>query len=460
MSATAQKQSDSLIGWIIGGLVLLVLRLLGFGFVTVAWVGLGLFIVSMAPSWGTAYLLVLLVGFGLYAWKRWPRLGSLLPLVGDVRRASGRCARRNGNRLMRDLGWVPKMDETDYAAHLTRHKGGRLFTVNAALGALTDPAQVEQSIRQNLAVVPAADCRVEHLDTGTYVVEFWDQKRPDRLAGVRYSEWYGGEEVRVGRSEDGDVIWDPSNAWHTAIQGATRSGKSALMYTLLSGLAGKPHARVVGVDPSGVLLGPWAAKGEPWIACGTGDMQKAAEALENIVGEMDRRISRLVAARVDKIDPSEDVPALVVVLEEYPGTLSAARSEDDREGRKTGQRVAPRIEAAVGRLVKEGAKVAVRVVVLAQRMSAKAIDTDDRSNFGNRCTLRVDNADAVGMLHENAHELAPEVALFGPGRALWEEPGRPMKRVQMDLTDYETYCTRIRNLVPEHEHADGSHTSP
>lgn len=351
---------------------------------------------------------------------------------------------------MRDFGWVPASDETDYAAHLTRHKGGRLFTVNAALGALTDPAHVEESIRSHLAVVPAADCRVRHLDTGTYVVEFWDQPRPDPLAGVRHSEWYGGEEVRVGRAEDGDVIWHYDNAWHTAIQGATRSGKSALMYTLLSGLAGKASARVVGVDPSGVLLGPWKAKGEPWIACGTANMAHAADALENIVAEMDRRIVGLTEAGVDKISPSEDVPALVVVLEEYPGTLSAARSEDDREGRKTGQRVAPRIEAAVGRLVKEGAKVGVRVLVLAQRMSAKAIDTDDRSNFGNRCTLRVDNADAVGMLHENAHALAPEVQLFGPGRALWEEPGRPMKRVQMDLTDYETYCTRIRNLVPEY----------
>lgn len=439
-------QHRSLLDVMIGGLFLLVLRLLGLGFVTVAWAALVLFVVAFAPQWGTALALALVLGFGLYAWKRWPWLGSALPLVGDFARFASRRARREGNRLIRDLGWVSRSDDANYGVSLKRIKGGYLFTINAALAALTDPAKVTATISENLAVVPAADFELTHLGTGTYYVEFWDEKRPDPLDGVRHSKPDAfTTEVRVGRSTDGDVSWDPANAWHTAIQGATRSGKSALMYTLLSGLAGKEDARVVGVDPSGVLLGPWKAKGEPWIACGTADMTQAAEALENIVAEMDQRISRLIENGIDKMDPSPQMPALVVVLEEYPGTLSAARTEDDREGRKTGQRVAPRIEAAVGRLVKEGAKVGVRVLVLAQRMSAKAIDTDDRSNFGNRVTLRVDNADAVGMLHENAHELAPEVQLFGPGRALWEEPGRPLQRVQMDLTDYATYCTRIEN---------------
>ncbi|WP_432535290.1 FtsK/SpoIIIE domain-containing protein [Kineococcus arenarius] len=253
-----------------------------------------------------------------------------------------------------------------------------------------------------------------------------------------------GGSVVLGRGEDGrDIRVDPADPWHIAAQGATRSGKSALSYTLLGGLAYRADVLVCGVDPSGILLGPWQhGRGGAWIATGTNDMERAVEALHGVVAEMDRRITRLVTKGRDKFDRFDAAcPLLLVVLEEYPGTLSAARSQDDAEGRSAGQRITPRIERAVGRLVKEGAKVGIRIVLLAQRMSAKAVDTDDRSNFGLRITLRVDNGDAVGMLHDGpaARGYVEAARQFPAGMGLVEGPGHPLQRWRADFTEYAAY---------------------
>lgn len=44
---------------------------------------------------------------------------------------------------------------------------------------------------------------------------------------------------------------DFNDAWHYAIQGMTRSGKSVLVYSLLAPLAACDNVRICGVDPTG-----------------------------------------------------------------------------------------------------------------------------------------------------------------------------------------------------------------
>ena len=253
--------------------------------------------------------------------------------------------------------------------------------------------------------------------------------------------------VVLGRTEDGtDVCASVFQPWHMAVQGATRSGKSALCYGLLGAYASRADVLVCGLDPSGILLGPFTqGRGKGWIATGTADLPTHADAVAGVVAEMDRRISLLAACGLDKLtDFGPDLPVLLVVLEEYPGLLAAARTDDDAYGRTPGSKVAPSIERAVGRLTKEGAKVGVVLLVLAQRMSAKAVDTDDRSNYGLRVTLRVDNGDAVTMLHDGLdRSLIEEVRQFPPGMGLIEAPGRPVARWRADYTAYPDYLSRV-----------------
>lgn len=287
---------------------------------------------------------------------------------------------------------------------------------------------------------------------------------PAAVPAVRPPGAGRGGVVVLGRGEDGtDVVVDPAAPWHLAIQGATGSGKSALCYTLLGAMAARPDVLVCGVDPSGILLSPWlTGRGGAWIATGTADLSAAVDALAGVVAEMDARIAALVAAGLDKIETFDAAcPLLMVVLEEYPGTLAAAKAQDDAEGRQGRDRIAPRIERLHGRLTKEGRKAGIWLAILAQRMSAKAVDTDDRSNVGLRITLRVDNGDAVGMLHDGpaARGYVEAARQFPPGMGLVEGPGRPLQRWRADLTDYQTYRTVVAigiaatNTIPGAFHA-------
>ena len=255
--------------------------------------------------------------------------------------------------------------------------------------------------------------------------------------------------VELGRDEYGHpVILDPYATAHMGLQGASRSGKSSTSYTLLAALAHRADVVVCGVDPSGLLLGAFAAgPGRGFIATGTStdDLDHAADVLARLVEFMDSRISDLREAGIDKFASfSPVVPVVWVVLEEYPGLLSAAKALDAERGVKPGERLAPRLERAVGRLVKEGAKVGLCVLVIAQRMSADALATDDRANLAVRCSLRVDNADAVTMLHDGIPRAGLEaVRQFKPGVGIIEAPGEPLRRVRMHHTDYATYRRRV-----------------
>lgn len=282
----------------------------------------------------------------------------------------------------------------------------------------------------------------------------------DVLEGIRDSADPATAEVRnaaagsagvgvvIGRAEDGtpvvvDLVADAS---HSALQGQTRSGKSALSYGILGSYAHRPEVLVCGVDPSGILLGPFTAgRGGAWIATGTADLAQAVAALAGVVAEMDARIATLADFGLDKIETfTPALPVLLVVLEEYPGLIAAAKAEDDAHDRKGAARVAPQIVRLVGRLFKESAKVGGRVMILAQRMSSNAVDTDDRSNFGLRATLRVDNGDAVKMLHDGADKsLIDEIRQFPAGMGLIESPGRPLMRFRADYTTYKKYLTRV-----------------
>ncbi|MCH8611899.1 FtsK/SpoIIIE domain-containing protein [Arsenicicoccus dermatophilus] len=254
--------------------------------------------------------------------------------------------------------------------------------------------------------------------------------------------------VVLGRREDGtDLTWDPWTDAHIGLQGQTRGGKSHGVQTLLAGVSMRTDVVVTGCDPSGILLGPWTnGRGGAWIATGTRDMTQHAAVLTALVTEMDHRIATLTQAGVDKLTRfTAATPVLVVVLEEYPGLLAAARSDDDTTGRKAGDRITPVIERQVGRLVREGAKVGVRVVVLAQRMSAKTLDTDDRANLPTRITLRCDSTDSIRMLHDGTDVDPADVRAFPPGVALVETPGHPLTRARLDATTYATYLRRVED---------------
>lgn len=245
-------------------------------------------------------------------------------------------------------------------------------------------------------------------------------------------------------------LFEPS---HLAIQGATRSGKSVFLYGLLGRLADREDVAVAGFDPSGILLSPW--KGHPGgelLALGTGDLENHAAVAAGLVAMMDARISQLSdpARGVfrDKLENfSRGTPLIVVVLEEYPGLLSALEGLD--KARQPAERLAPVFRSNIRRLIQEGAKVGFRVVMIAQRFDASIMGGAERSNLSTRVTFRVDNADAVKMLHHDAlPELVEQIKRFSPGMAFLETPARAAQIFRSDLATYEAYASHVWGCSP------------
>lgn len=258
--------------------------------------------------------------------------------------------------------------------------------------------------------------------------------------------------VDVARYEDGSRFsWDVTDASHTIIQGMIRSGKSVATYGLLSQVARMPDddVQVWGIDPASVLLGPWQERmhGRERVVLGT-DAGESYDLLWKLVMMMEERLTRLREEGREKF-AAGDAPMLLVVLEEYPGLLRAIDQED--ASRPPKERRGPAVRALVDRLLSEGAKVSVRVLMIVQRADASIVGGYARGQFGTRLSFSVDNREAVQMLHPTAEpEVVNEVRSFPPGRALvWHH--RREQTAQFDLTDYGVYRYLVLNGGPPEE---------
>lgn len=241
-----------------------------------------------------------------------------------------------------------------------------------------------------------------------------------------------------------------SEAAHVLVQGQTRSGKSALVTRLIASAIKFPFAAIAGADPSGVLLHPLRDfPFREWRSAAVGDIQSHAAALQALVAELDRRLFLLLESETDKIlDFTQEIPLVIVVLEEFPGLVSAAEDDDATSARRPTDRLAPLIRRNVSRLVRESAKVGFRLVCVTQRADAAVIGGNDRSNYGTRITLRVDNPDAVRMLHPYCpNELAETAYRFPAGTGLLQTPSQPLQRVSVPPFTYAQYISAARTYI-------------
>lgn len=116
-----------------------------------------------------------------------------------------------------------------------------------------------------------------------------------------------------------------------------------------------------------------------WQVSGLADLDAHEALLQRLVDEMDARIADLPADR-DVLGVSEDLRLLVVVLKELAGllrALDAAKTHDSDPGK--------RVRMLMGRLLAEGAKVGIRVIILVQRAEAGVVGAFERA----RCSLRI-----------------------------------------------------------------------
>lgn len=140
--------------------------------------------------------------------------------------------------------------------------------------------------------------------------------------------------VAIGRREDGQLWRLPLLGWHVFLGGVTNSGKSSVIWSLLSGIA--PAVRdglvsVWAVDPKG---GMEFGFGAPMFArFGRDSTDAMVQLLEDAVRVMDERCRRL-AGVVRKHTPTVDEPLVLVLIDEV-STLTAYESDVKLRNRAT-----------------------------------------------------------------------------------------------------------------------------
>ena len=253
--------------------------------------------------------------------------------------------------------------------------------------------------------------------------------------------------VLLGRDEDGQGIdVDPLRLPHTIVQGTTRSGKSVFVYGLLAQLARRTDVLVTGVDPTGLVFRPFAGtRHADWQVSGLRDVAAVEKLLTRVVDEMDRRIGALPLHR-DSAELTDEQPAIVVVLEEWAGTLKvldAAKTRGDDPG--------ARVRALVSRLLAEGAKVGIKVLILVQRAEANVVGALERSLCTLRISFWVDSLDSVKLLHPGVDPaVADEHTTATPGIGLLTIPDRTLTRFRAPfIGDYEAYARAIQATAGE-----------
>ena len=237
--------------------------------------------------------------------------------------------------------------------------------------------------------------------------------------------------VMLGRAASGlDVVLDLVALAHWLVCGETRSGKSVACYGLLSQLAAAgPAVRVVGVDPTSVLLRPFAERlaprRDPLIVRGTEEPEQVIAVMQALRAEMVRRLALLEALDTDKLTNfTPSLPLIVVVLEELPGITRLLAAADQAAGAKPAERLAPQFQNHLETLAAEAAKVGIRLVCLAQRPDSNILGGYAREQLTTRIGFRFSGLEGVKMLFpELDSDDAKRVSKFDAGMAFIRQPG-------------------------------------
>ncbi|WEV67817.1 hypothetical protein OZX72_02150 [Bifidobacterium sp. ESL0769] len=228
---------------------------------------------------------------------------------------------------------------------------------------------------------------------------------------------------------------------HCLITGVTRSGKSSLEYRLLAKLSSYPFVRVVGCDPSSLLLAPFASKGGKLVALGD-DIGGHVRVLESCVEVMNQRLDWLLGRRMDKMvafTPSR--PLLVVVMEEELMLSQLAKASDAASSPKG--RDEARIKALLLRLLAGGAKCGIRVILSMQRPDAEIMGGAARSQLETRFLLRSDEQGIRMAIPELDDSQRLQLSRALPGVGFYMSPGVPPTLFRGIQTGYRQYVQMI-----------------
>jgi S-DNA-T family DNA segregation ATPase FtsK/SpoIIIE len=209
--------------------------------------------------------------------------------------------------------------------------------------------------------------------------------------------------LELGLFEDGRPVRVVIMRRNVLVGGMVGAGKSGIINVILAALAACGDVMIWGVDlKGGMELQPWAQ----CLARLATTPQEAIELFKDAITELDRRAALMAARGARLWEPSADMPALVIVVDEYAELPTEAQDYADS-------------------LARRGRAVAVNVLAATQRPTQEAMGNNAvRSQMDVRICLRVRERRDVdlilgqGSFHAGWHAHA----LAQPGTFLISSP--------------------------------------
>lgn len=190
----------------------------------------------------------------------------------------------------------------------------------------------------------------------------------------------GGLPIALGRDVTGNpVITDLTHMPHVLIAGATGSGKSVCINTIISSLLmqkSPEEVRLILVDPKRVELTNYGSAPHLAFSHVVTEPDEVVSVLGVVVAEMDRRYRKLEQFRARNIIAYNALPTIdkrmpywVVVLDELADMMMAAASE---------------VEGQIVRLAQLARAVGIHLVIATQRPSVDVVTGLIKANFPTR----------------------------------------------------------------------------
>ena len=236
-------------------------------------------------------------------------------------------------------------------------------------------------------------------------------------------------EVPVGEDTFGNHIFlnfSSPNSPHLLIGGATGSGKSEALITILEGLREHYSAeslRLMLIDPKGTELNQFEESDHLEGEIGWDD-EDAIAILRRAVDEMQSRYEKFKKHKVrslpdfNRVAPKDSrLPWWLLVLDEYADLTS------DPESKKT-------IESLLKRLAQKARAAGIHLIVATQQPKAEVINTTVRDNLTAKLALKVSGAQASRVIMDEAGA----ESLNGMGDAFLYAGGK-MTRIQCAMVN-------------------------
>ena len=222
----------------------------------------------------------------------------------------------------------------------------------------------------------------------------------DMIATQRFAQNTMALPLILGKSIEGEVfLQDLTKMPHLLIAGATGSGKSVGLNTIITGLlyhCVPGDLKMVMIDPKKIELAPYAALIDQYMASPDGfdqpiitDFTQALGVLKSCEKEMEHRYDLLSEARVRSIqdynrkvkegslsreDGHRRLPYIVVVVDELADLMMTAGKD---------------IEAPIARLAQMARAVGIHLILATQRPSVDVITGLIKANFPARIAYQV-----------------------------------------------------------------------